>query len=833
MNWIRRSGSTYTMNVVPQRNLGKSVIVVGITATLSQLLSVGYLVFLARWIGPQSYALHVAIFNICSISAFLVNWGLDTWLLKKTSDNQQTSSSALKTVLLLKMGFGVFWGILLFFIAPILKPEIFLRNLLLLAILSTLFESLTNSIYTVFLTTDRFKQSSTILLLARLFRFFSLVGLYFLSINKLVTIITVRTLIDFLVLLIAGLIIGLRFNNWKQVPGEFMRTFLESVPFHASDLINIVFHQIDVTLVTFLSTSLTTISSYSLMISFFNVINTIVMSIMNVVVPSLSKYQNQSLNTRRRAIAGSVFGFFVLGLAGWAAVSILGQSMIYAILGDQYAMAAELISRTAVIIVINSLNVGLAAILIVHNRQKNRIVPQIVSLVLKMLASLLLFPMYQTEGLRWIYIFSEVALSLGYLLITLGIMKDLSATGVVNRKRGSKLNIVLMTFNQEGKGTYLRAFFLGKELIKLGHKVTILAASADRNSQNKRVEDGLLIVTFSGLFKEVFLSGWGLVELMRRIFWLRSKEFDLVHAFECRPTTYFPARILQKQGSAFFTDWADWLGKGGSVEERPNGIIKSILKLFETFFENRRFKYSDGITAICSILADECIKRGYPQKKVLLLPNGLRNTYLQSLPIELARAEKGLPQKDLIIGYLGSGFEKDMELMYSSFRALKKEIESVKLLHIGRSNYLAKPDADIIFTGPVSYDDISVFLSACDVFWFPLRRTQANFGRMPLKFSDYLTVGRPIVSTEVGDLAEWITSLQVGLVGMDTPESLTKMVLEATRTSEQKRRMGVNAIQASEKHEFSWNKRAQELDGFYYSHLNGIGDVDGYGENEM
>ena len=135
-------------------------------------------------------------------------------------------------------------------------------------------------------------------------------------------------------------------------------------------------------------------------------------------------------------------------------------------------------------------------------------------------------------------------------------------------------------------------------------------------------------------------------EFLRMIEDAKRHKFDLVHAFECRPTTYFPARILQKQGSAFFTDWADWLGKGGSVEERPNGIIKSILKLFETFFENRRFKYSDGITAICSILADECIKRGYPQKKVLLLPNGLRNTYLQSLPIELARAEKGLPQKD-------------------------------------------------------------------------------------------------------------------------------------------------------------------------------------------
>ena len=40
------------------QGVGKSVIVVGITAALAQVLSIVYLVFLARWIGPESYAIH-------------------------------------------------------------------------------------------------------------------------------------------------------------------------------------------------------------------------------------------------------------------------------------------------------------------------------------------------------------------------------------------------------------------------------------------------------------------------------------------------------------------------------------------------------------------------------------------------------------------------------------------------------------------------------------------------------------------------------------------------------------------------------------------------------
>lgn len=808
------------MRPISNRNISKSVVVVGITAAFSQLISIAYLVLLARWVGPEKYAVHVGLFNLCAISAFIVNWGLDTWLLKETSKDQTYSTNMLMKVLLLKFGFGIIWALFLFIIAPVLKPEIFFRKFLVLAILSTLFESLTNSVYTVFLTTNRFKQSSAILLFGRLFRLGSLAGLYFLSIKNLTTIIFIRTLIDMLVMVVAGLIFGLKFSGWKSAIEGLKRTFIDSIPFHASDLLNIIFRNVDVTLVTFLSKSLTTISSYSLMISFFNVISTIILSLMNVVVPSLSKEQDQSADTRRKASVRTIIGFFIIGLAGWTVISLFGQQAIPLILGNQYIMVADFISKTAVIVMISSLNVSLTALIIISNRQKERVVPQIVSLVFKIISSLLFFPMWQVEGLRWIYVLSEIVLSLGYLFVILDVFKELSRLKSVSWKDGDKLKIALITFNQEGKGTYLRAYFLGNELVKLGHEVTILAGNITGKRTCERIENGLRIVTFPRLFKGVFLSGWGFDEMIYRLFWIKRNEFDLVHAFECRPTTYFPARHLQRRGAAFFTDWADWLGEGGSVEERPNGIKKCLLRILETHFENKRFQKSDGITAICSTLVNESIKRGYPPEKVLLLPNGMCNPYLQSFPMELARAQKGLQKQGLIIGYLGSGFEKDMELMYSAFRALQKKIGDALLLHAGRSKYHTELDDAILCIGPVSYEDISYYLSACDIFWFPLTRNMANFGRLPLKFSDYLTIGRPIVSTDVGDLAAWIRMLHVGLVGEDNPECISKLVLEIFRSPEQKSVMGENAFLSSNKYEFSWKKRSEELESFYYVRLN-------------
>jgi len=821
------------MDVIHNKNLGKSVVVVGITAAISQLLSVGYLIFLARWVGPETYAIHVGVFNLCVVSVFIVSWGLDTWLLKKTSEDQLSSTIVLKKVLLIKLGFGTLWSVALYLIAPLLRPEIFLRNLLLLAVLSTLFESLTNSIYTVLLTTDRFKQSSAILLIGRLVRLATLLLLYFFSIKNLTVIIAFRALIDFGVLFVSGMVFGLRISDWRFEFRVLKQTFLDAVPFHASDLVNIVFRQVDVTLVTFMSNSLVTISNYSLMVSFFNVISTIVLSLMNVMVPHLSKVKNQTVNTHRRMLLRTLIGFLVLGLIGWMAIVLFGEKAISLILGHQYALVADFISKTAIIVIITSINVGMVAIIIANNKQNKRLFPQIISLVFKVVASLLIFPLYQVEGLRQIYILSEVVLTIGYLCVVSSVFLESTRSKPNSWERGNKLKIALITFNQEGRGTYLRAYFLGKQLARLGHEVTILAANIGGKSIQESEEEGLRIVTFPRLFEELFLSGWGLDELFSRLWWVKNRQFDLVHAFETRPTTLIPARLLQSKGGAFFADWADWLGKGGSVEERPAGIKKILLRYVETWYENRRFLKNDGITAICTTLVDEAVKRGFPPEKVLLLPNGMLNPCLQPHPITQARVEKTLPLDSLIIGYIGSGFEKDMQLMYSAFSLIREKVDNVKLLHIGRSNYHTSSNKDILSTGNIDNNDISFYLSACDIFWFPLRATCANSGRLPLKLSDYLTIGRPIVSTDVGDLAAWIRTLGVGLVGNDDPVTISNLVLSLFRSSDLRDKMSENALRANENKELTWERRAEELQSFYYLRMSTTEDSDGYGYDEL
>lgn len=804
------------------KDVGKSVVAVGITAALSQVLSIIYLVFLARWIGPERYAIHVSIFNLCMISVFLVNWGLDTWLLKKTSEEPLKSNEDLRKVLMLKMAFGLIWAVLLWAIAPLLRPQLFNRSYLAMAILSTLAEALTNSLYTVFLTTGRFNQSSIILLVARFTRMASLVILYFFSSKDLGLIIGIRTAIDLLVLLIAGIIFGLKFGGWKFKFDQLKQTFKDAVPYHASDLLNIVFRQVDVSMVTFLSKNLTAISAYSLMISFFNVISTVILSLMNVLVPSLTKSRKLSADGRKKSLFRTILFFAGLGLLAWAGISLFGEKAINLILGSEYAVVAEWIKNAAVLVFVSSLNVGLTSIIVANNRQGARVVPQLISLIFKIIASLLLFKRFDVEGLRWVYVLSEVLLSIGYLIIVDSIYRNSAKTIPADRQVGDKLKIAFLTFNQEGKGTYLRAYYLAKELVKHGHEVSLLTADLEGKGIHEREEEGLKIITFPRLLKGSFLHGWGMDEMISRLFWLRNKEFDLVHAFECRPTNLIPARYLQNKGALFFTDWADLLGSDGSVNQRSAGIKRTILKILESYYERRRFHKSDGMSVICKPLLTEAYQVfNYPEEKLLLLPNGMQNPKLHPISIEEAREKTGLTKERLIVGYLGSGFKADMAFMYECFSALQAKEPKALLLHVGRSNFHTPDNLAILSTGGISDQDLSVYLSACDIFWFPLNLGRANLLRLPLKLSDYLTIGRPIVTTAAGDLGFWVEKFKAGLVAdQASPEAMSDLVVKICHSEELKGKMGENAQKASLEFNYSWAKRAEELQSFYFRRIN-------------
>jgi len=382
------------------------------------------------------------------------------------------------------------------------------------------------------------------------------------------------------------------------------------------------------------------------------------------------------------------------------------------------------------------------------------------------------------------------------------------------------LRILMLVYNQAGKGTYWRALALGEGLSALGHQVTLVATSPSRKvGFDIRSANDVTVVEAPDLLPGSLRSGWDPWGATARIVWLRERSFDLIHAFENRPVNLLPALYLRHRCDLpLLSDWCDWFGHGGSVEERPGALVRAFLRPVETFLEERPRRHADGLTVINTVLRDKAMALGVPRERILLLPNGANVQEMRPGDRVEARQHLGLPADAKLIAYTGAIFRQDARLMAQAFDRIHATRPDARLLLVGYCNVaveeLVQSPASVIRTGPVSYPALVEYLAACDLGWLPLRDSAANRGRFPLKLHDFLAAGRAVVATDVGDLGVLLRTRRVGRLVPDQPEPLAQAVLSLLADEAELDRLGRNARHLAET-EYAWPTMASRLEQFY------------------
>ncbi len=386
------------------------------------------------------------------------------------------------------------------------------------------------------------------------------------------------------------------------------------------------------------------------------------------------------------------------------------------------------------------------------------------------------------------------------------------------------MRIAMPVFNIIGKGTFWRALALGQVLAGKGHAVTLLATSPHRRRGYRRTERrGVTVIETPDLLPGSLRSGWDLWNALVRIGYLRGRAFDLVHAFENRPVALLPALYLHRsRGIPLISDWCDWFGRGGSVEERPNPLLRAVLRPVETFLEEVPRRRADGVTAINSLLQRKAESLGIPPERILLLPNGSNVEEIRPGDREEARRQLGLPPEARLIAYTGAIFARDARLMAEAFDRIHAARPESRLLLVGYCNIAVEemvrtPEA-VIRTGPVDYATLARYLVACDLGWLPLRDSGANRGRFPLKLNDFMAAGRAVVASDVGDLGDLVREEGIGLVAPDRADALAQAVLDLLADDARRAAMGRRARRLAEGR-LSWPAVGSKLEGFYQNIL--------------
>lgn len=184
-----------------------------------------------------------------------------------------------------------------------------------------------------------------------------------------------------------------------------------------------------------------------------------------------------------------------------------------------------------------------------------------------------------------------------------------------------------------------------------------------------------------------------------------------------------------------------------------------------------------------------------PRDRVVAISNGVDTTRFAPYPdIAAVRSELGIGPSDPVVGIVAAlRPEKNHELFLEMAHRVTKQLPNAKFIVIGdgpcreaiekRSNELGITD-NILMLG--SRSDVPQLLAAMDVFALT-SHIEAN----PLSILEAMSVGRPVVATNVGSIHEAVAEGQTGyLVPPGDADQLTERVLDLLRDPLACRSMG-------------------------------------------
>jgi glycosyltransferase involved in cell wall biosynthesis len=389
------------------------------------------------------------------------------------------------------------------------------------------------------------------------------------------------------------------------------------------------------------------------------------------------------------------------------------------------------------------------------------------------------------------------------------------------------MRILFVNHNVAWKGgTFYRAYHLGQHLVQRGHSVTLLTISPKRKlGCEQEVCQGVKIIHFPDWFWGVGRSGWDPWDIMNRILYLSGQEWDIVHAWDCRPAVIIPALFARyqtnkkaKTRAKLIIDWCDWFGRGGTQEERSHKWLKCFYGRIETFFEEAFRTKAEGTTVISKALLNRALKLGVKPSTIISLPQGcnLAKNILDDKIV--ARTRLGINRSIPLLLYTGALMPADADLLFASLRLIFKRRADLHAIITGKNNVSVPNDirssGQLIIAGFVSGNTLRDYMSACDALFMPMADNLSNRARWPSRVNPFLAAGRTVILSNVGDLSEILQKNGAGLIVSSHPREIAEAILDlfanSHRFAEYEKRARLVA-----KEQLNWKNVAAQLETFY------------------
>ncbi|MEJ5051891.1 glycosyltransferase family 4 protein [Chryseobacterium culicis] len=362
---------------------------------------------------------------------------------------------------------------------------------------------------------------------------------------------------------------------------------------------------------------------------------------------------------------------------------------------------------------------------------------------------------------------------------------------------------------QEPGGT--RSYWLAQELIKNGHKVTMLTSSSKFSEDIKVVQvDGIEVVYIKEDYDQNMSVSRRLKAFLKfmyksSVLGLKQKDIDLVIATSTPLTIGIPALILKWfKNKPFVFEvrdlWPEVPIQMGAIKN--SWTIKTTRLLEKTIYKNasRVIALSPGMQA--------GVVKYIPKEKTSMIPNMAKMDEFWPRGKNDQLMEKlGLKKDSFKIVHFGSlGLANGAHSIIESAKLLKNR-EDIEFLFVGggsTENDLVEEVEknnlkNVKFLGKFPMSDVSEIVNFSDVSVISFLDLPILYTNSPNKLFDSLSAGKPIIVNSAGWTKDIAEKYHCGYyVNPNRPEELVQKVLYLKDNPDVVNEMGQNARKLAE-----------------------------------
>ena len=370
-------------------------------------------------------------------------------------------------------------------------------------------------------------------------------------------------------------------------------------------------------------------------------------------------------------------------------------------------------------------------------------------------------------------------------------------------------------------GDYTRVFSLMQSLLKKGHKIFVMIIRPETNKPRiLYLKEGDIDV----------------IQIHPPSLGLKGKRGISRHLkyLSCIPKISSEAtKIIKKYGIDYI--YAYMPGTGSSVPAiriKSKHKIPLVLDLADMYsmirpklIVKKSFNEADKIIVITNYLRNDLIKKGIPDSKIHVIPNGVDFDFFNQETMNKEKIKKirqELGSEKLIVF---SGSLQDLNIIIDSAKHVIEKIPTVKFVIIGdhrdpnRSKsawesriHEKKLDDHFILLGRKPRDEIPKYISCADVCIDSFPNEPYYAAAHPIKLLEYGACEKPVVATNVEETAKIIIHGKYGfLADPSNPKEYASYIIQLLTNPELAVKMG-KEFSDYVKNNFNWDYLAQKTE---------------------